>query len=415
MFFLASCSFALAVARPQIDPSLPLEKQFNIWATHYNKDYTNEEKVIRFKMFSDTVRKVYAHNKKFDAGLSTYRQGLNHLSAHTKEEYRVRLGFKQYERAVQPPYAFPYAHVQVTPEDVNWGEKGAVTGVKDQGQCGSCWTFSATGAMEGAASINSGYSFGNFEADGFSEQQIVDCDHEGEDAGCNGGDMSSAMNWTVNNGGLVAEESYPYDAMTGLCRAPTGQLARDLAAVTITGFVDVPADNSTALMQAIKMQPVSVAIDANCDEFQNYQSGVFDGGSCGTSLDHGVLLTGYSKYVNKRNLTEGYLLMKNSWGDWGDGGYMKIALHDGKGVMGVNMQPSFPTGATMASNYSKPKFCGEDEHGSKKNTTFHSCAQTNGAESCCCTEHSTGILKGCINWVCCTGGKTCDSKQLKCA
>ena len=168
--------------------------------------------------------------------------------------------------------------------------------------------------MEGAAAIASGYSFKQNDPEvlGFSEMQIVECDHNGEDSGCNGGDMSSAMNWTVHNGGLVAEESYPYDANTPqkYCRAPADP---ELTVVKISGFVDVPPNNKTQLMQAVKMQPVSVAIDANCDEFQNYQDGVFDGGSCGTSLDHGVLLTGFKTELNRKGVLGGFLRMKNSW------------------------------------------------------------------------------------------------------
>lgn len=226
--------------------------------------------------------------------------------------------------------------------------------------------------------------------------------------------MSSAMNWTVHNGGLVAEESYPYDANTPqkYCRAPADP---ELTVVKISGFVDVPPNNKTQLMQAVKMQPVSVAIDANCDEFQNYQDGVFDGGSCGTSLDHGVLLTGFKTELNRKGVLGGFLRMKNSWSaDWGDSGYMEINLEDGKGVMGVNMQASFPTGATMYKNYVKPKYCGLDQHGSNKNESFHSCSQMTGPETCCCTHHNTGILKECTSYVCCQNGTKC-SKAGVCA
>ena len=127
-------ALTLAAARLQVDPSLPLETQFELWGKHYNREYSSsEEKAFRFDIFCNTAKKVYTHNEKFEAGLSTYRQGLNFMSDLTKEEYRQRLGY----RRVSPSRTteFPYSHVQVTPvDDIDWNAKGAVTYVKDQGE-----------------------------------------------------------------------------------------------------------------------------------------------------------------------------------------------------------------------------------------------------------------------------------------
>jgi C1A family cysteine protease len=420
--------FAVSAARPQIDTTLSLSRQFEQWSAHYQRNYsTAKERSMRFDIFSATATKVYAHNEKSDAGLSTYRQGLNHLSDYTKEEYKQLLGYvstRADDHAGTHADDFPYKHVEVTPVDsVDWNAAGVVTYVKDQGQCGSCWTFSATGAMEGAASIASGHKWAhqwtNFDelrqlsnGTGFAEMQIVDCDHLANDTGCDGGDMSSAFNWTIMNGGLVAEESYPYQAFTNKnCKAPTD--ADDIV-VKISGFVDVPTKNSSALQQAVKMQPVSVAIDASCDEFQSYVSGVFDGGSCGEDLDHGVLLTGYHTELDRKQRLSGYWLMKNSWSaDWGDSGYMEINMNDGKtgaGVMGVNVQPSFPTGATMDKNFVAPNFCGDVGTAKSGNATFFSCTQTDeDPQTCCCTSSKTGPFSKCTAWSCCKSGTKCKS------
>jgi C1A family cysteine protease len=314
---------SVSAAVPQIDASLPLSSQFEQWSAHYQRNYsTAEEHSVRFAIFGKTAAKVHAHNAKFEAGLSTYRQGMNHLSDFTREEYKKLLGFKSTRTPTSSIADFPHRHVEVPTVDVvDWLSKGAVTYVKDQGQCGSCWTFSATGAMEGAAAIASGHKWINDDSNefrplspgtGFSEMQIVDCDHLADDQGCDGGDMTSAFNWTIINGGIVAEESYPYQAFPSpTCMSPTNP---DEVAVKISGFVDVPPKNGTALRQAVKAQPVSVAIDADCDEFQQYQSGIFDGGGCGEAgkydLDHGVLLTGFKTELNRKGALEGYWLLK---------------------------------------------------------------------------------------------------------
>tara|TARA_Y200000002_G_scaffold83245_1_gene66010 strand:- start:11759 stop:12841 length:1083 start_codon:yes stop_codon:yes gene_type:complete len=223
-------------------------------------------------------------------------------------------------------------------EYVNWVEKGAVTDVKNQGQCGSCWSFSTTGALEGAYYIKYG------ELDSFSEQQLVDCDtrkNGGKDMGCNGGLMDNAFSWIEKNDGLCLEKDYAYVSgntkKSGTC---------DTSCTTVSGsqiksFVDVEQSSDTSMMQAISLQPVSVAIQADQKDFQLYKSGVFTG-TCGKKLDHGVLLVGYGSEDG-----EDYYLIKNSWGEsWGDKGYIKLGKGDeynnGDGQCGVLLQGSYP-------------------------------------------------------------------------
>ena len=227
--------------------------------------------------------------------------------------------------------------VSSVPDSINWAELGAVTPVKNQGQCGSCWSFSTTGALEGA------YFTTYSKLPSFSEQQLVDCDnrqHGGKDMGCNGGLMDSAFSWIEKNGGLCSEDEYPYtsgDTKTaGSCETSCAVIDNS----KISSFVDVKTSDND-MMSALANQPVSIAIQADQKDFQLYKSGVFDS-ECGTKLDHGVLLVGYGSKDGSD-----YYRIKNSWGTtWGDDGYIYFGrgnqFNSGDGQCGVLLQGSYP-------------------------------------------------------------------------
>jgi C1A family cysteine protease len=279
----------------------------------------------------------------------TYTLGHNQFSGMDFADFRKYLGYitvgyntrekVQFEVEVES-VNFNFRKLSSLPSSVNWVNAGAVTDVKDQGQCGSCWSFSTTGALEGAYAIK----YDNLES--FSEQQLVSCDNlqnsanRGHDHGCNGGLMDNAFSWINKNGGLCGESNYPY--VSGDGSNPTCETACSVNSKSkITSFVDVSASSDEAMMTALSKQPVSIAIEADQREFQLYKSGVFTG-TCGTDLDHGVLAVGYGTLDG-----EDYYLVKNSWASsWGQDGYIMLGrgsqYNDGDGQCGMLLQGSYP-------------------------------------------------------------------------
>jgi len=207
---------------------------------------------------------------------------------------------------------------------LDWIAKGAVTPVKDQGQCGSCWAFSATGAIEGAVQIKKG------ALTSVSEQQLVDCAGSEGNQGCNGGLMDYAFAWVIKNGGIASEADYPYTARDGSCK-------QKASVSQITAFKDVPSRNEQALLDAVNLGPVSIAVEADKSVFQFYHDGVLDNAACGTQLDHGILITGYDTDAASK---KDFWNVKNSWGSsWGKNGYIKLVRN--KNQCGLALAASY--------------------------------------------------------------------------
>jgi C1A family cysteine protease len=288
--------------------------------------------------FAANDDKIETHNAK----KLSYTLGHNQFSHMSFEEWRqyIHLGLARPSNKTNP-VSIHRAPDDLTklPKTVDWVEKGAVTTPKDQGQCGSCWSFSTTGALEGAFKIK----YGNLVS--LSEQNLVDCDdlfHGGEDHGCNGGLMDNAFHFIERNGGICSEEDYPYVSGTtmheGKC---TQKKCTKVQGTTPTGFTDVEVNSEAALMSAVAKQPVSIAIEADQKDFQLYKSGVYTA-ECGTNLDHGVLLVGYGVWEDGTK----YWKVKNSWSPtWGMDGFILLE-RGGKqegGQCGILMgPPSYP-------------------------------------------------------------------------
>ncbi|KAK7351625.1 hypothetical protein VNO77_11209 [Canavalia gladiata] len=346
------------------------------WMVKHGKFYNAlGEKEKRFEIFKDNLKFIDEHN----AENRTYTVGLNRFADLSNEEYRARyLGTKISKRMPKPSNRYAPRVGDNLPESIDWRRKGVVVPVKDQGNCGSCWAFSAIAAVEGINKIVTG------DLISLSEQELVDCDRT-VNSGCNGGLMDYAFMFIINNGGIHTEKDYPYRAVDGICNRHKiyGGV------VTIDDYEDVPTHNELALKKAVANQPVSVAIEAAGREFQLYVSGVFTG-TCGTALDHGVTAVGYGT-ENGRD----YWIVKNSWGEsWGESGYIRMERNlaaNRAGKCGITMMSSYPIKKgqnpppSPPSPVKPPHVC----------DNYYSCAQ----DSTCCCVYPFGNY--CFAWGCC--------------
>ncbi|CAL5444360.1 unnamed protein product [Camellia sinensis] len=301
------------------------------WMADHGRVYKdNAEKEMRFKIFNDNVQFIESFNS---AGNRPYKLSINQFADLTNEEFQAsRNGYKiPSHPRLSNTTPFRYENVTAVPTSMDWRKKGAVTPIKDQGQCGSCWAFSTIAATEGITQLTTGKLIS------LSEQELVDCDRSGQDAGCEGGYMEGGFAFIVQNKGIATETIYPYSATDGTCNTKK----ESSHAAKIGGYENVPANSESALLKAVANQPISVSIDAGGASFQFYSSGIFTG-DCGTDLDHGVTAVGYGTTADGTK----YWLVKNSWGtSWGEEGYIRMQrdIAAKEGLCGIAMDSSYPT------------------------------------------------------------------------
>jgi len=300
VLLFACCAFALTEKEYQT--------QFTQFMHKYGKSYAHDEFQHRYKVFKTNLNFVNS----FDAKARGFTVAINHLGDLSNAEYRsTYLGVKVPANYVHTTSAQKESNITAPPASWDWRTKNAVTPIKNQEQCGSCWAFSTTGSTEGCHSITTQ------KLVSVSEQNLMDCSWNQGNQGCDGGLMTQAMTYIISNKGIDTEASYPYTAEDGTCSYNAANVG-----ATLTGFVNVNTGSESDLQVKTYTGPTSVAIDASQSSFQFYSGGVYYEPACSsTQLDHGVLSIGWGT-----DSGTAFWLVKNSWGtSWGMSGFIEMS------------------------------------------------------------------------------------------
>jgi len=343
LLLAALAFFALAFWHGNFHREVDYFLRFTDFVEDHSRSYESyAEQISRFFVFRANLLYIEAENAKGHS----YTLGINEFADLSPQEFAARRFGLNSSRAStmwsgRPKLGTHVFSGDAPPAEVDWVAKGAVTEPKNQGTCGSCWTFASTGALEGRWQIASG------KLVSLSEQQLVDCSKNNGNNGCHGGDMDSAFTY-LEKTKVCTEESYAYTGEDGKsCKESDCKVG--IPQGSVTGFKDVPSHDTNALLEAVSQGPVAVAIEADQMAFQLYKGGVLTQ-ECDDKVDHGVLIVGYGTEKGTD-----YWKIKNSWGpQWGEQGYVRIQRGlAGAGKCGLKTEPSYPVVVPSASSASE--------------------------------------------------------------
>lgn len=337
----------------------PLHALFSTFMYQYNKTYDSEdERYKRFSIFKENLRHIEAHNSD---PTNTFKMATNRFMDLTREEFKARRRgydttsilrrarmeprltsvhrakqnesfFLSGQSALNSAY---YRSRQDYPKNVDWADPKIkkVSSVKDQLYCGGCWAFAVADAVESRWAIKH-----RRPVIELSIQELIDCDHEGVNEGCIGGNLPEGYEYVIHVGGMCTAKDYQFEGRDQKCR--THRCSRRLGKIRDYGIVI--RDNEVALREAVAQGPVAIAIEADADAMQFYDKGILTTRSCGTNVDHAVTIVGYGEDRGMK-----YWKIKNSWSkDWGEGGYMRLCRECGRngktGECGITVEAVFP-------------------------------------------------------------------------